>query len=248
MVNVPFLTGGGEMGELIHAHDWFHHSLGQPDGWPQALRTGIRLILNSRHQMCVLWGDDATWFYSDAFRQTLTDKRHPSSLGLPSLKVWPEIWDDIGGQISQVMSGGSATWHENQHLVRQRGGRKVDTYWTYSYSPIDDETAPCGVGGVLVVCTETTEQVAPSKPAIVEHQGLAELFEQAPSLKALLHGPEHIFEMANPSSMRLIGGRAVLGRSVADALPDAAEQGFVALLDTACTTGKPYVATSSNAY
>ena len=32
-------------------------------------------------------------------------------------------------------------------------------YWTYGYSPIDDEQAVNGVGGVLVVCTETTHQV-----------------------------------------------------------------------------------------
>ncbi|MEO8747270.1 MAG: PAS domain-containing protein [Rhodanobacter sp.] len=245
MVNVPFLTGGGEMGALIRAHDWSHHSLGKPDGWPQALRTGIRLMLNSRHQMCVLWGDDAIWFYNDAFRQTLTVERHPSSLGIPGCEVWAEIWDDIGAQITQVMSGGSATWHENQHLVVHRNGRDEDTYWTYSYSPIDDETAPSGVGGVLVVCTETTEQVLASRRTLDERQRLAELFEQAPSFMALLRGPEHIFELTNPSYLRLIGDRDVLGRPIVGALPEAANQGFVDLLDMVYTSGEPYVATTT---
>ncbi|EIL88268.1 PAS domain-containing protein [Rhodanobacter sp. 115] len=245
MVDVSFLAGGGEMGALIRSHDWTVHPLGNPDGWPQALRTAIRLILNSRHQLCVFWGKDGIWFYNDAYRQTLTDERHPSSLGLPAQQVWPEIWNEIGPQIAQVMSGGNATWHENQHLVMRRDGRDEDTYWTYSYGPIDDRSAPGGVGGVLVVCTETTEQVLVSMRAMEERQSMAELFEQAPSFMAMLRGPEHVFELANPGYIRLVGEREILGRTVADALPDAAAQGFVDLLDVVYESGMPYTATAT---
>jgi hypothetical protein len=49
------------------------------------------------------------------------------------------------------MAGGGATWHENQLVPITRGGVREDVYWTYSYGPIDDEQAPHGVGGVLVV-------------------------------------------------------------------------------------------------
>ncbi|WP_426688820.1 PAS domain-containing protein [Rhodanobacter ginsengiterrae] len=242
MVNVTFLAGGGEMGAMTRAYDWSRHALGKPEVWPQALRTAIRLVLNSRHQLCLFWGSDAIWFYNDAYGQTLTSERHPSSLGLPGRQVWPEIWSEIGTQISQVMSGGSATWHENQHLVMRREGRDEDTYWTYSYSPIDDESAPGGVGGVLVVCTETTEQVLVSMRAVEERKRLAELFEQTPSFMAVVRGRQHIFELTNPGYVRLIGERNVLGRPVAEALPDVAEQGFIGLLDTVYDSGEPYVA------
>ena len=46
-----------------------------------------------------------------------------------------------------------------------RDGVREDVYWTYSYSPIDDQNAPNGVGGVLVVCSETTQQVLAAKKA-----------------------------------------------------------------------------------
>jgi PAS domain S-box-containing protein len=245
MADASFLSGGGEMGALMRAHDWSQHPLGPPEGWPQALRTSLRSMLNSRHQMCVFWGSKAFWFYNDAYRGTLTVERHPSSLGKPGRQVWAEIWDDIGAQIAQVMRGGSATWHENQHLVMHRDGRDEDTYWTYSYSPIDDETAASGVGGVLVVCTETTEQVLVSRRAMEERQHLAELFEQTPSFMAMLRGPDHVFELANPSYLRLVGGRPLLGRAVAEALPDAASQGFVGLLDLVYASGQSYVATAT---
>ena len=47
------------------------------------------------------------------------------------------------------MAGRGATWHENQLIPITRDGVREDVYWTYSYGPIDDESAPNGIGGVL---------------------------------------------------------------------------------------------------
>lgn len=72
-----------------------------------------------------------------------------------------------------------------------------------------------------------------------KHRELAAMFEQAPSFMALLKGPEHVFELANAAYCRLVGDRQFLGRPMAEALPDAAEQGYAALLDEAFRTGRP---------
>ena len=40
------------------------------------------------------------------------------------------------------MAGGGATWHENQLVPITRNGAREDVYWTYSYGPIDDDSAP----------------------------------------------------------------------------------------------------------
>ena len=147
------------MGALMRAHDWSTSSLGNPGTWPQALRTAVRLMLNTGHPMYIFWGDAGACLYNDAYRQSIGPERHPTSLGRPAREVWDEIWDIIGPQIEQVMAGRGATWHENHLVPITRNGRREDVYWTYSYSPIDDETAPRGVGGVLVVCSETTRHV-----------------------------------------------------------------------------------------
>ena len=154
-----FLKGGGEMGALMRAHDWASSALGVPEQWPQTLRTVMCLMLNTRHPMYIFWGPDSLCFYNDAYRQSLGPERHPGSLGKPAREVWGEVWDGVGPQIDQVMSGGEATWHENALFVTTRNGRRDDIYWTYSYSPISYESAPSGVGGVLVVCSETTTAV-----------------------------------------------------------------------------------------
>ncbi|RYX93754.1 MAG: response regulator [Comamonadaceae bacterium] len=67
------------------------------------------------------------------------------------------------------------------------------------------------------------------------------LFQQAPSFMCVLRGPEHIFELVNESYTKLIGHRDVLGKRLADALPEVMAQGFGELLDKVYASGEPYV-------
>jgi PAS domain S-box-containing protein len=152
--SADFLAGGGEMGALMRAYDWSANPLGPPDNWPQSLRTAIRLLLNTNHPMFIWWGPQLIQLYNDAYRQTLGPERHPSALGQQGRECWAEIWPIIGPQIEQVMNGGGATWHENQLVPVTRYGRLEQVYWTYGFSPIDEDD---GVGGVLVVCRDVTK-------------------------------------------------------------------------------------------
>jgi len=157
-ISVPssadFLAGGGEMGALVRGYDWSRTPLGRPANWPQSLRTAVRLLLNTNHPMFIWWGQHLVQFYNDAYRQTLGPERHPHALGQGGRECWAEIWDIIGPQIDQVMDGGGATWHENQLVPVTRHGRLEQVYWTYGFSPIDEDD---GVGGVLVVCRDVTK-------------------------------------------------------------------------------------------
>ncbi|RKH55517.1 response regulator [Corallococcus aberystwythensis] len=74
-----------------------------------------------------------------------------------------------------------------------------------------------------------------------ERKHLRRLFEQAPGFMCSLKGPKHVFELANRSYLQLVGRRDLLGKSVREALPEVAEQGFIALLDRVFTTGEPFV-------
>ncbi|MCC7185304.1 MAG: response regulator [Acidobacteria bacterium] len=240
-----FLTGGGRMGALMRAHDWSTSSLGHPDQWPQSLRTAVRIMLNTGHPMYVFWGPDLSCLYNDAYSESIGPERHPVSLGQPARQVWDEIWTIIGPQVDQVMSGRGATWNVNHLVPITRHGRRENVYWTYSYSPIDDDTSPSGVGGVLVVCTETTDQVLTARRLAAERDRLAQLFEQAPTFMTMLSGPDHRFEFVNPAYLQLVGHRSVVGRTVAEALPEVVDQGYIALLDTVRHSGKAYTATGA---
>ncbi|MBB5988009.1 sensor histidine kinase [Sphingobium lignivorans] len=74
-----------------------------------------------------------------------------------------------------------------------------------------------------------------------ESEQLKALFDQAPGFMAVLSGPRHEVRLANRAYLRLVGQRNLIGRPVAEALPEIVAQGFIALLDTVRESGRPYV-------
>ena len=74
-----------------------------------------------------------------------------------------------------------------------------------------------------------------------ESERFRSLVEQAPGFIAVLSRPSYRFELANRAYRRLVGNREVIGRTVAEALPEVIGQGFVELLDKVCRRGEPYV-------
>lgn len=67
------------------------------------------------------------------------------------------------------------------------------------------------------------------------------MFEQAPGFIVVLEGPTHVFKLANAAYMELVGAREIIGKPVAEALPESVPQGFIDLLDRVLATGVPYV-------
>jgi signal transduction histidine kinase len=78
--------------------------------------------------------------------------------------------------------------------------------------------------------------------AKAERQRLYEVFMQAPAAIAVLEGPEHVFAVANPLYVELVGGREIAGMTVRQALPEIEGQGFLDLLHTVYTSGESYSA------
>lgn len=101
----------------------------------------------------------------------------------------------------------------------------------------DEEGNPVRFAGVA---RDITDQVLASVALTAERELLAQMFEQAPTFMALLKGDDHQVERANPGYIALIDGRDVVGMTVAEALPDAAAQGYVDLLDQVYRTGIAY--------
>jgi len=74
---------------------------------------------------------------------------------------------------------------------------------------------------------------------------LIQMFAHAPGFMALLVGADHRIELTNPNYQKLIGHRDVQGRPVAEALSDAADQGYVDLLDRVYRSGEAHRADSA---
>ena len=85
------------------------------------------------------------------------------------------------------------------------------------------------------------EVTAVNDSLAAEMRGLRNLFMQAPGFMAVLMGPQLIYAQVNNAYLQLIGHRPIVGRSLADALPEVVAQGFGDLLLTVMRDRTPHV-------
>ena len=148
------------MAARVRAHDWSGTPVGPAHGWPQSLQTALSICLSSRFPMHVWWGPELTVFYNDAYVPAMGDK-HPDALGRRASRVWAEAWSELGPMAESVLAGEGATFSEDQLLFLRRHGYLEETYWTFSYSPIQDESG--GIGGVFIAVSDTTTRVVAAR-------------------------------------------------------------------------------------
>jgi hypothetical protein len=69
--------GDGEMARRMREFAWRDSPLGDPAGWPQSLKTAVRILLTSRFEMWMAWGPELPFLYNDAYRRKTIGKKHP---------------------------------------------------------------------------------------------------------------------------------------------------------------------------
>jgi signal transduction histidine kinase len=148
----------GEMEERVGAFDWSRTPIGPASSWSPALRAIVPVLLANRFPHLLWWGDRYIQIYNDAYRPVLGHK-HPAALGQPASECWSEIWHVIGALIDTPYRGGPATWDDDLALEVNRRGFYEESHFTIAYSPVPDETAPSGIGGVLATVHEITAKV-----------------------------------------------------------------------------------------
>ena len=239
-------AGDSELAQRCRALDWSATSLGPVDDWPTALRTAVRMALECPFPINMWCGPELLLIYNDAYRDVLGIK-HPASLGKPGREVWGEIWPEISPMFDVIRRGGSPVYAENARFIMEReSGPPREAWFTFSLSPIRGESGD--VIAFLNVATETTTRVRAerdaqeARAAAERAEGqLRDVFSQAPAFMAVLKGPSHVFEFANEAYVHLVDHRDIIGKPIADALPEVFAQGFVDLLDRVLASGQAHV-------
>ena len=242
-VSNDFMLNGGEMGALTRAKDWNKTAVGPVESWPQSLRTTLGILLNSKFPMFLFWGPEHICFYNDAYRPSLgNDGKHPFILGEKGADFWPEIWDFIKPLIDQVLTEGASTWHEDQLLPIYRNGKIEEVYWTFSYSPVTNDSGK--IDGVLVICNETTDKVKIFKKLEDSNTRYLNNILQTPSAMSVFRGSEFVVEIANERMLELWGreNTDVQNKPIFEALPEARGQGLETILENVFTTGEKFEA------
>ena len=228
------------MGELIRRYDWARSPLLAAEHWPLSLRTLVQMMLNSRFPMLIFWGAELITFYNDAFRPSLGNNgKHPSSLGQRGEQSWAESWAVIGPMIQDIMAGGQAVWFEDQKLPIYREGQMGYAYWTYSFSPLTDDSG--AVGGVLVTCSETTKAVESQQRLLASEAFTQSLLDNSPVASMVFVGPEMVIRSSNEAMLEMLGrDNAILGLPFLEAMPELQTTPLGARLGRVLATGQPY--------
>lgn len=158
--------------------------------------------------------------------------------------VHPDSRELVRQRIAEIYKNGKQHNDIAQEKLVRKDGQIIHVEISTLLFAYDNQKA------IQLILRDISDQVQGQKAlmeakaaAEKERQRLYDLFMLAPACIALLHGPDHVFEFANPRYMDLVGPkRKVLGRPVREAIPEAVEQGFIELLDGVYKTGEPYIA------
>jgi PAS domain S-box-containing protein len=236
-VHDSLLNASGAIHALLCETDWQRSPLGAPAGWPGPLRTVLELMLHSNAAMFLAWGPERIFLYNDAYLPVLGAK-HPQALARPMALSWSEVWEEVGPLLARTFDGESLHFTRYPFTILRNGGLER-AWFDFSYTPVYIDKDK--VGGALCILTEVTRQVQAESVLRQQTDQLQQLFENAPGFMALLHGPEHRFELANKTYRQLIGARDPIGKPLPEVLPELESQGFFELLDKVFASAEPYV-------
>ncbi|MCO6050375.1 PAS domain-containing protein [Mesorhizobium sp. RP14(2022)] len=147
--------GDGEMARRVRGQDWSATPLGSVGTWPQCLKTIVDLSLASRQAMMLAWGPERILFYNNACAAILGDY-HPHALGMPLDMAWPSLWNEIK-RLAERIQAGEAIAFDALPLVTTRDGHSEGGWWTFSFSPLRDESG--AVAGLLGVVVDASDKL-----------------------------------------------------------------------------------------
>ncbi|MCM2282011.1 MAG: PAS domain-containing protein, partial [Bdellovibrionaceae bacterium] len=242
--HLRFLDAAGELPLRIREFDWTTTPLGPPDAWPQSLKTTVGLMLRSKFPTFITWGTERIVLYNDAYRPILGTQKHPTALGARLHDIWQEVWNDIE-PIILASERTQATSFEDFPLRLLRNGYWEQAYFTFSYSPIFDESGV--LCGLHCTCFETTErkshddeQERDFQKGLKSREELGELSDSIPQL-VWMTGPNGRSEYFNRRWLEYTGVNANQGVQYEDILhPDDIEATRTAW-QTSVQTGKPFL-------
>ena len=140
------------MATLIASLDWSHSPLGPIESWPQSLRTTVSLCLASNFPINIIWGDGHNQIYNAGYR-VVCGAVHPRAMGESYRVTWASAWPVSGEPFERALAG-ETSYLENQRMFLERNGYPEETFFTYSLSPIRNESGK--VVGLFHPVTETT--------------------------------------------------------------------------------------------
>jgi len=212
----------------------------------------LRLFSQAPAQINLFYGPYHVWTLVHPRTQELLPQR--TLLGLPRRQALPELPEQQHALFDQVYRTGQPVYAQEvlNPFDPFHNEAVPDEYFDLTYQPKFNATGE--IEGVMSFAINVTERVrsrqqaealqaellAAAQRQVREREALFHILADTPAAVALLHGPEHRFEYVNTAYQQLFPERQLTGKSVAEALPETREAGFLTELDRVYRTGETF--------
>jgi PAS domain S-box-containing protein len=195
-------------------------------------------------ESALLAGNIATWTFDIVQNRVVADDNmarlfsvSPEAAAGGQLEVYLQaIHPDDRAQVTTIIEEAISyleAYEAEYRVVLPDGSHR----WLVARGKVDRDTNGKALALPGVVLDITPQKESASR----ERSRLTDIFMRAPAFMATLRGPQHIFDLANPTYLQLVGHRDIIGKSVAEALPEVVEQGYIQLLDQVYQTGEAFI-------
>ncbi|WP_339889412.1 PAS domain S-box protein [uncultured Flavobacterium sp.] len=135
----------------------------------------------------------------------------------------------------KITSGFPSAMFENRYV--HKNGKIVPLLWSANW----DEKRQL----VFCIAKDVTEHKRLEHSIENKRDQFYDMLVKAPSAIGMLKGSDHIYEMANPLYLQMIGKKNIIGKSVSEVLPEIIDQGYISILDHVYQTGESYSGTET---
>jgi PAS domain S-box-containing protein len=139
----------------VTSFDWSRTSLGAYAQWPERLKGYVSMIIEMPTPAIIFWGPDQVQIYNDGY-SVIMGPRHPTYFGATYKECWPDTYPVIHPWMLRVLAG-EVVEVEKQLFVLTRYGFTEEAYFTFTFSPLRDDTG--AIAGVFQPVVEVTQDV-----------------------------------------------------------------------------------------
>lgn len=188
----------------------------------------VAILLENTSDAVILLDREFRYEYVNHAAELLLRRKHESLLGRCH---WDEYTDLLGTTAEAQLR---AAFEQQRTVIFEQFIPPLYAWHSVVCVP--------SVQRLTLFCRDITDRVRALRDAAVR-EGMRSVLEHVPVAVTITRGLEHRIELQNAYSRALLNGRSFEGSTVSNALPEAAEQGFIAILDKVYHSGEVFSGT-----
>jgi PAS domain S-box-containing protein len=199
------------------------------------------VILQAPFATCILRGNKFIVEVANDNMFEFWGKSSGEMMHKPLFDAMPEAKDQGYEELmTHVLETGEDFSAREMPVTLPRNGLVQKVFINFTYRAIREIDGT--VSGIIVVAVEVTEQVLARKKIEESERNLRNTILRSPAAICIVKGPNLIVEIANEKMYEIWGHseEEVLHKSVFEAMPELAEQGFEEILKNVYQTGVPF--------